>query len=344
MKEYIYQIVFVLFWWCVLGISMYKDRSRYRNTAFLALALLNSFSLLLIPLRSGSVAAVFILFLAAMLLIMMAPFMLIANGVVMIRREGHSLANILSLLLGIVVLLGEVSLALTVTMPYFMSDKAYSHVWSGLPAFLMVIGVSVIYGSVVFAAFAIYTLFLQVIPVKRDFDYVIIHGSGLINGSRVSKLLSDRIDKAIEIYRKDPTPPILIPSGGKGSDEAVAEADAMADYMLEKGIPEDHIIRENRSVNTFENLTNCKEIIDSRPGRKYVALVTSNYHVYRALRYCRRIGLKCTGVGAHVAMYFWPSALIREFVAIHREKKHMLLFTAGWAIVILPFVLMYLLQ
>ena len=99
---------FVLFWWRVLGISMYNDRSRYRNTAFLALALLNSFSLLLIPLRSGSVA-------------------------------------------------------------------------------------------VVFAAFAIYTLFLQVIPVKRDFDYVIIHGSGLINGSRVSKLLSDRIDWAIVI-------------------------------------------------------------------------------------------------------------------------------------------------
>lgn len=65
-------------------------------------------------------------------------------------------------------------------------------------------------------------------------------------------------------------------------------------------------------------------------------LVTSNYHVYRALRYCRKIGLQCTGIGAHVAAYYWPSALIREFAAVHRELKHAILFVIGWLIFTSP--------
>lgn len=69
------------------------------------------------------------------------------------------------------------------------------------------------------------------IPRKRDFDYVIIHGSGLIHGNEVSKLLAGRIDKALEVYHKDPTPPVLIPSGGQGGDETIAEGDAMAQYI-----------------------------------------------------------------------------------------------------------------
>ncbi|MBQ5340930.1 MAG: YdcF family protein, partial [Oscillospiraceae bacterium] len=164
----------------------------------------------------------------------------------------------------------------------------------------------------------------------RDFDYVVIHGAGLINGEKVTKLLSDRLDKAIDVYRKDPTPPKMIPSGGQGSDEKVSEASAMKDYLLEHGIPESDIIMEDRSTTTFENLRFSKEIIDSFDGRKYTALVSSNYHVFRAMRYARMIGLSCTGIGSHVAFYYWPSALIREYIAIHAEKKHLIMLIIGW--------------
>ena len=203
------------------------------------------------------------------------------------------------------------------------------------------IGASVFYFSASFVVFMLYCIFLQVIPKKRDFDYVIIHGAGLLKGDRISKLLSDRLDKAIDVYHKDPTPPILIPSGGKGSDEKLSEAEAMEKYLLEKGIPAEKIIREDKSATTFENLRNSKAIIDSQTGSKYTALVTSNYHVYRALRYCRKIGLKCTGIGSHVALYYWPSALIREFIAVHAEKKHLIYLIVGWILFMLPLFLFY---
>lgn len=104
----------------------------------------------------------------------------------------------------------------------------------------------------------------------------------------------------------------------------------MKGYLLEQGIPESDIILEDRSATTLENLQYSKDIIDSFEGRKYTALVTSNYHVYRALRYCRRVGLKCKGIGSRVAFYFWPSALIREYIAVHTEKKHAASLLLGW--------------
>ena len=134
---------------------------------------------------------------------------------------------------------------------------------------------------------------------------------------------------------------MFIPSGGKGADEAISEAEAMEKYLLEKGIPAEMIIKEDQSTTTYENLQNSKAIIDSRPGSKYTVLVTSNYHVYRALRYCRKIGLECTGVGSHVAFYYWPSAMIREFIAVHAEKKHLITFIIGWILWMLPTVFIY---
>lgn len=333
-------LLFTAFWWAILLFSMHKDRSRYRNTLFLALAILNTIPLLMMPFENSTSRVPIILFVLVILLIIIVPFMLIANGILMLKKEGKSMANLLSLFLGIIILLGEFFTVMVTVYPYFNEKAFLSPVLSRLPLLMMLFIAAVIYGSICFVSFMFYTLFLQIIPVKRDFDYVIILGAGLIQGDKVSKLLGDRLDKAIQIYQKDPTPPVLIPSGGQGKDETRAEADAMADYLISHGIPEDHIIRENKSINTWQNLTNCKKIIDEQPGRKYTVVVTSNYHVYRALRYAKDIGLKCTGVGSHVAPYYWPSALIREFAAIHKEKKHSLLFMTGMLLVLLPILLM----
>lgn len=94
----------------------------------------------------------------------------------------------------------------------------------------------------------------------------------------------------------------------------------------------------------LENIRNSYDLIQSRPGRKYTALVTSNYHVYRAMRYARKVGLKAVGIGAHVASYYWPSAIIREFVAVHREKKHLLLYIVGYLMVISPLLMIWLIE
>ena len=309
-----YAVPCVIFWG-ILAIAIAADRSRFRNSIFLLLSAAST-----VPLVCALSGPYFgltarVITVVVFIVLLSVPGLLIANGVIMYRREGHSLANMLSLLLGLVVGAGEVCTFLFYIFPYFWAEDTAQFVTTGM-RILLFISLSVTYGSLVFVAFMSYTVLLQIIPRKRDFDYVIIHGCGLIGGSKVSKLLADRIDKAIEVYRKDPTPPVMIPSGGKGGDEARAEAEAMEEYLLEHGIPQDHIIREDRSATTRENLLFSKAIIEGRQGPRYTALVTSNYHVYRALSLCREMDLECTGIGAHVAPYYWPSAMIREFAAI----------------------------
>lgn len=326
------------FWWGLFYLFFSRDRSRYRNCYLLIAALLHSV-LVLLMLSGSYMFEVFVaLVIVALLAILIVPFFLIQNGIVMIRREGKSLSNLLSLFFGILIGVGELTTIFTVfTIVMVMNDNtAYVDLLNVLGLPFILISISVIYLSLSFLIFMIYVLFLQIVPKKRDFDYVIIHGAGLLEGDKVSKLLSDRIDKAIDVYHKDPTPPILIPSGGQGTDETVSEARAMADYLLSKGIPREKIILEDRSVNTYENLLNSKKIIKERADGSYIALVTSNYHVYRALRHCRKIGLECTGIGSRVAFYYWPSALIREYIAVHAEPKHLVMFIAGWLLCIVP--------
>ena len=329
-----------LLFWGILLVSMRKDRSRYRNCYFLMAAM--GFTVPALCSLGGEHAEIVFLMilLLVFLLLLSVPLLLIANGIIMFRKEGHSLGNLLSLLLGIFVGAGEAATFLAVFHPGAAAGSAAGRDLRDVSVWFIIVSLTVIYVSMTILAFVFYSLFLQMIPRKRDFDYVIIHGAGLLKGDKVSRLLADRLDKAIEIYRKDPTPPVLVPSGGKGGDERISEAEAMTGYLLEHGIPAEHILPEDQSATTYANLVNSKRLIEEHGGSAYTALVTSNYHVYRALRYCRKIGLKCTGIGSHVAFYYWPSALIREYIAIHKETKHALWLAAGWLLTMLPVILL----
>ena len=327
-----YALRLSLVFWIALGLSMSKDMRRFRNCVLLFLALLFTLPLLIaLGGRHAGLVAVGLGFVTALVLLVV-PFFFIGNGILMLKKEGRSLPNMLSLLLGLVILLGEVSSIVFLSTVFFFVEVPHG-IWEEA---ILVFSLTVIYGCVLFLAFMLYTMFIQVIPRKKDFDYVIIHGCGLLNGEEISPLLKSRLDKAIEVYRKDPTPPMMIPSGGKGEDETISESEAMAAYLQENGVNPTHILIENQSMTTMENLQNCKAIIDGRKGRKYTALVTSNYHVYRCLSYCRKIGLTCSGIGSYVADYYWPSALIREFVAIMHEKRHLKLTFLGWLFMVVP--------
>ena len=332
-------VLFTVIWWTLFYISFKKDRSKYRNCYLLFFALLSMYPLIFNLPEEGRRIFVSLSFLGTVAGMLIIPIFLIINGIVMVRREGRHLSHMLSLALGLVIFLAEFLTAIWAFLIYFRALAVPDFVVTWLTFIESLLNITVFYGSFSFLVFMIYTLFLHIVPRKKDFDYIIIHGAGLIDGERLTKLLQDRVDKAISVYRKDPTPPFLIPSGGKGSDEKISEAEAMRRYLISKGIPESDIILEDRSATTFENLKNSKDIIDSTEGRKYTALVTSNYHVYRALRYCKAIGLKCTGIGSRVAFYYWPSALIREYIAIHAEKKHAVIFVIGWLICVAPLLL-----
>ena len=316
-------------WLLTIG-SVILQPQKYRNSFLLMFSLLVTLVFVTSCLGEEGPTFALISFLLVMLALFLVPLLLIVNGIQMIRRESFCLAHCLSLGLGLFVGIGELA-----AIAYVFS-LAGSIGTERLSLWVMLLVWTVFYFSSLVLSFVIYSVFIQVFPHRMNFGYVIIHGCGLAGGERLTKLLSNRVDKAIEIYEKCKAKPIIIPSGGQGGDEKLSEAEAMRRYLIDRGIPEDHIVLEDCSATTAENLSFSKAIIDARGDRRRVALVSSNYHVYRCLRLAKQVGLRCTGIGADVAFYYWPSALIREFVAVFLSRRFLIWSLAGYLMFVSP--------
>ncbi len=320
---------FAFLWIVTIGAAVIWPQ-RYFNSILLMETLV--FSMVFVSGFFGDNAGIFLLFcfLGVMLGLFLAPILLMINGAQMIKKEGFTPAHVLSLVLGLFIDIGEIAGVI-----YVLQLSDYIGIGNARPWVILVF-VTVFYFSFLVLCFVIYTVLIQIMPHRMNFDYVIIHGSGLKNGEALTKLLQDRVDKAIWIYERCRVKPVIIPSGGKGADEKISEAQAMKDYLLSKGIPEGQILPEDRSATTKENISFSKAIIDKRGGGGRIALVSSNYHIYRCLRLARDMKLKCVGIGSRVALYYWPSALIREFIAVFLTPRFLIWALLGWMASISP--------
>ena len=92
--------------WIALGIAMEKERSRYRNCYILFVAIVLSVIALSTLFGEDQGIAILLLVNIVFAVLLIVPFFLIINGILMIRREGHSLSNLLSLILVIIILIG----------------------------------------------------------------------------------------------------------------------------------------------------------------------------------------------------------------------------------------------
>ena len=236
---------------------------------------------------------------------------LVVNGVMMVRRERRSLGNLLSLLLGIVLIVLPVGVEV---ISHFSPDGA---VWRIVVSHVIVyiFGVA-LYIAFFFFVFLVAAIAYRKIPTDVTADYVIVLGSALI-GRMVPPLLAARLDKGIEVANAQRPPATLIPSGGKGIDEEIAEAEGMSVYLEEHGIPQARIIQEDRARTTRENLLLSQKLLPT--PETPVLVVTNNYHVFRAALLTRELGVNATVVGAKTARYYVPSAFLREFAAVMKE-------------------------
>ena len=320
--------------WAILFACTALFPYRLFNSVTLSIALISTAFMILYFFTRDVGIAMMIEFLAIGAALLLVPFLLIFNGIIMIRKEGRSLANLLSLLLGIGIEIGELALIVNVIFNYSMGIDFFKKI----DALLLFTGMTVFYFSFLILLFVLYMIYFQWVPHRYDFEYIIIHGCGLLQGYKVSRLLSNRIDKGISVFHKGNEKAMIICSGGQGSDEDLSEAAAMAGYLKEKGVPENHILLEDKSTTTEENLKFSYEIIKARGGAKRIAVVSSNYHVFRCVLLAHKMKIPAVGLGAATAFYYWPSAVIREFVAVYADKKRILWTLLGYLLFISPFL------
>lgn len=297
--------------------SVMRDPRGFRNAVFLGLTLSFLGLGLLVGVSrtsgAGRVLAVAAVGLLPTLGLMALVTFLIMNGMTMLRKEGRTAANLLSLACGV----GIVALVLLLVV----AVVARHHVLVGLAAAAVLV---VCYLAFLFFCYLTYGFVYRRMPIRHGVDFVVVLGAGLMGGRRVSPLLASRLERGRSVYASlapaldgQGDGPMLIVSGGKGSDERLSEAEAMANYLVEAGFPAERILKEDQSRNTEENLLFSAALMKaSRPEGYRCVVVTNDFHSYRAALIARDLGVPAQVVGSPTAAYFLPSATIREFIAV----------------------------
>lgn len=181
----------------------------------------------------------------------------------------------------------------------------------------IMINAIMLYINIMFISYVLNSLIYKIMTKIKKYDVIIVLGAGLINGTRPCRTLVNRLNRAIEIYNIDNNKPYIIVSGGKGSDEKISEAEAMKNYLIEKGIEENKIILEEQSTNTYENFKYSKEKLkDIEDNDMKIAFVSSDFHIYRASLYAKQVGLDIDAIECKSLFHYYPNAFIREFAAI----------------------------
>ena len=296
-----------VFWGILFAWSYRIEPRQFKNAIFFLLMLI--FTVSACAIYSNDIWILLLLGIAIPLAPIVTVVFLLVNTGIVIRREGFSLSNVLPALLALAIVAWIIGIPVGIGI-------SHSRVVISLSALLLVLGLWFFFS---FVALLVYSWFYRRLPRKRRFDYIIIHGAGL-RGEEPTPLLRGRIDKALELWKAQGAHAILIPSGGQGSDEVISEAEAMARYLSSRGVPQDSILLEDRSTTTMENLLFAKHLLEARGLEAYrCAFVTSDYHVFRTSLYASKVGLKGDGIGSKTAGYYFPTAFIREFIAITKE-------------------------
>lgn len=261
------------------------------------------------------------------LIIVLAIYSIVTN-IILIYKEGFRLQNILGILFGISILLTSIGNQL-----FYLSHKNIELSRNELVIKKFIdMGLNCV--LCYFYCLTIATIYCNIMAARHkpnfDKDFIIVLGSRIRKDGTLTPILKGRVDKAIEFSKeqkeKNNRDIIFIPSGGKGEDEIISEAEAMKNYLIENGIDESNIIVENKSINTYQNMKYSKELIDQKHNGNII-FSTTNYHVFRSGVIANNQGIDCEGIGSTTKWYFYTNALIREFIAnlYEQRKEHILI-------------------
>lgn len=188
---------------------------------------------------------------------------------------------------------------------------------SAIPRWVKIaISAIIIIGVIIFISMECLIISKMKVKASDDVDYVIVLGAQ-VRGERVTKSLAKRLDAAYD-YLLEHEDAKVICTGGQGRGENISEAFAEKRYLMDKGIEENRIIMEDKSTSTYENLKFSMDVIGNKDAE--IAIVTNNFHVYRATMLGKHIGFtNVQGIAASSDNRLLLNYMVRESLALFKE-------------------------
>ena len=152
-------------------------------------------------------------------------------------------------------------------------------------------------------------------------DCIIVLGARVHAGGKASSSLRERVVKAVELYHAGHSAQLIF-TGGLG-DHPPEEARVAAQLARSLGVPQSAITLEPQSHSTWENAVNAARLCRAR-GWQRVIVVSDPFHLWRANRDFRRLGLTSYPSPSHAAWFYRrPGARLyydaREVLCVLRD-------------------------
>ena len=125
---------------------------------------------------------------------------------------------------------------------------------------------------------------------NQNYDAILVLGCK-VNGNSPSLMLTKRLEKAYEVYKKTNIKLLLTGDHGKNNYD---EVNVMRDYLLDYGIKEEDIFLDHAGFSTYDSIYRAKYIF----GVKKIIIITQEYHMYRALYLANKFDIEAVGIVA----------------------------------------------
>lgn len=172
--------------------------------------------------------------------------------------------------------------------------------------FLLALGILIIWGiSIYFEQATASSIYedLETLPASHT---VIVLGASVHSDGKLSPILQDRVDTALNIYRKGKAKRFLL-SGDNRADN-YDEVNAMRNYLLARDVPEAHIYIDPAGLDTYDSMYRSQKIYEVPNA----IVVTQKFHLPRTLFIAQKLGLNYIGFPANARQYKTESSLIRR--------------------------------
>ena len=163
-----------------------------------------------------------------------------------------------------------------------------------VPFLAVVISCAVFYALVQLNQLPIYP---KAISVPGTYSVALVFGAGLTSNGQPSAVLSDRVAAAVDLYKAQKVKKLLM--SGDNRFVTYNEPGAMKKLAMQMGVPDADIVLDYGGRRSYDTCYRAKHIF----GVEDAIVVTSGFHLRRALYTCAGIGLRVIGLKADTQEY-----------------------------------------
>jgi vancomycin permeability regulator SanA len=134
----------------------------------------------------------------------------------------------------------------------------------------------------------------------------LVLGAQVYEGGVPSPFLTARLEIALRLYRSGKVKAILV--SGDHREWRYDEPGSMLRWLTQHDVPPTKVVLDHAGFDTYDSCVRANKIF----GVQRAIVVTQSYHLPRAVKLCRRLGIETYGVGDEtmrgVGMPWWISS------------------------------------